>query len=1172
MDKEKKLKKKPIKKNKKISIKGTLKKMELNENKSLQSENEFNYLYPNLNDPNFNVKLAEKKEFNELKTKKRTGDIEKSSEQICNPTIFESLNHQLIVKNYMSFQTPYNNLLLFHGVGTGKTCSSILVCEEMRKYFKQFGISKKIIILASPNVQTNYKLQLFDERKLKKINGLWNLDACTGNNFINEINPMKIKNLEKDVVIRQIKSLIRQHYSFYGAEKFSNYLDTLPVTGIKKKFSNRLIVIDEVHNLRTIGSDKKNITKNLHKLAKNTENLKLLLMSATPMFNSPREIVWLLNLMNKNDKRPIINENDIFNKDDELIVSETGEEIGKNILVRKSTGYVSYFRGENPYSFPYRIFPSMFMNEHTMLNYSTPRFQINEKIISPEQQIEKLDLCILKLQNYQEAAYNAIVQNTGEIENKNNISGLNYSVISNPLQALDIVYPNDSFVSYLKEENDKPFKNTKELIGKDGLDNVMIYNKKNRENYKYRFDIVKTYGRIFSPQVIEQYSSKIKFIMDKIQESKGIVMIYAQYIDSGCIPLALALEELGYTRYGRSNLFKDAPVPKNKLKYAMITGTSYLSPNSKSEIKAVSDSNNINGEKIKVVIISQAGSEGIDFKNIRQIHILDPWWNLNRIEQIIGRGVRNCSHKKLPFKERNVQIFMYGTQLDTPEIESADMYMYRIAEKKSIKIGKITRILKENSMDCLLNKNVIEEDTLNQDKEQLLSTGEKIIYKVGDKPFSALCDYMENCNYLCKPKNSVDNINYDSYNQDFIVTNLEVIIRKIKDLFKEQYIYHIDDLVRKLNIVKEYPIMQIYTALTNIIENEIIIKDVLERNGFLVNIDKYYMFQPEEITNKNISAYDRMRPVDLKPKSILVNLKNVKIEDTSQDNEEIINLSVLKKYYKLATKKEKYTKKDLDETIPRNKYYKRVTNARFRIKMYLPELDNNAFNDSIVEHILDNLETDTKKKIISQVLFDKNLKTEFESKLKKIIEKKFILHNGNNFIIITNFNKNLPELYKINVEATTENNILVKATDVEIDEILTKLFGINYSLNKTIGFSSLFKNKNYVIFKVKYTDKKRDTGFRCDQKGRAHRIKVLNESILDSKDYVEYKQLDEKTGKVEKDEKGKPIIIKNPVMESVIDAEELCVDQELLLRYFDNTKKNNLRWYLSLEENFFYNK
>ena len=51
-----------------------------------------------------------------------------------------------------------------------------------------------------------------------------------------------------------------------------------------------------------------------------------------------------------------------------------------------------------------------------------------------------------------------------------------------------------------------------------------------------------------------------------------------------------------------------------------------------------------------------AGSEGLDFKFIRQVHVLEPWYNMNRIEQIIGRAVRTCSHKDLPFEERNVEI------------------------------------------------------------------------------------------------------------------------------------------------------------------------------------------------------------------------------------------------------------------------------------------------------------------------------------------------------------------------------------------------------------------------------------------------------------------------------------------------------------------------------------
>ena len=107
----------------------------------------------------------------------------------------------------MSFQTPYNSLLLFHGLGTGKTCSSINVCEEMRTYFNQLNIKKKIIIVAQPNVQENYKIQLFDESKLKLINGSWNLKSCTGNKFLKEINPMNMKGLSKEKVVYQIKKI-----------------------------------------------------------------------------------------------------------------------------------------------------------------------------------------------------------------------------------------------------------------------------------------------------------------------------------------------------------------------------------------------------------------------------------------------------------------------------------------------------------------------------------------------------------------------------------------------------------------------------------------------------------------------------------------------------------------------------------------------------------------------------------------------------------------------------------------------------------------------------------------------------------------------------------------------------------------------------------------------------
>ena len=78
---------------------------------------------------------------------------------------------------------------------------------------------------------------------------------------------------------------------------------------------------------------------------------------------------------------------------------------------------------------------------------------------------------------------------------------------------------------------------------------------------------------------------------------------------------------------------------------------------------------------------------------------------MNRIEQIIGRAVRNFSHKDLDFEERNVEIFMHGTILGKENIEeAADLYVYRVAEFKAIQIGNITRLLKESAVDCIINQ------------------------------------------------------------------------------------------------------------------------------------------------------------------------------------------------------------------------------------------------------------------------------------------------------------------------------------------------------------------------------------------------------------------------------------------------------------------------------------
>ena len=72
------------------------------------------------------------------------------------------------------------------------------------------------------------------------------------------------------------------------------------------------------------------------------------------------------------------------------------------------------------------------------------------------------------------------------------------------------------------------------------------------------------------------------------------------------------------------------------------------------------EAGNTDGSRLKVILGSESASEGLDFKYIREVHVLDPLHHLNKIEQIIGRGIRYCSHIDLPIQQRNVTVFLYA--------------------------------------------------------------------------------------------------------------------------------------------------------------------------------------------------------------------------------------------------------------------------------------------------------------------------------------------------------------------------------------------------------------------------------------------------------------------------------------------------------------------------------
>ena len=204
---------------------------------SVNKNNDF--LYPDLNDANFNIKISEKKEFYDTRnTEKiyRNKELIEHADKMCNAT-YELQQHQYFVKNFMSFQTPYNSLLLYHGLGSGKTCSAIGISENMRDYLNQMGIKQEIIVISNINVKNNFKKELFDVSKLhRNESGKWTISGCTGNKYLKEINLYlfemdddEIGNAQEEEKIKlkikkQIDKIIKKSYSFFGYQKFSSII------------------------------------------------------------------------------------------------------------------------------------------------------------------------------------------------------------------------------------------------------------------------------------------------------------------------------------------------------------------------------------------------------------------------------------------------------------------------------------------------------------------------------------------------------------------------------------------------------------------------------------------------------------------------------------------------------------------------------------------------------------------------------------------------------------------------------------------------------------------------------------------------------------------------------------------------------------------------------------
>ena len=840
--------------------------------------------YPDINDPEFLQKLLSKREFKEsLQTTWKP-----TTDPCTDNTSFEVTAVQRFVTNFMSPKTPYMSALLFHGVGVGKTCAAVQIIEAWLEYYP----TSQVYLVAPPTIQKGFLRTIFDITKVTigEENEPNKASQCTGIRYMQLTNTLYEK--DKTKIEKAVFKLVKRRYKIFGYISFSNYIrnkligipdsiseekkNQLKRKYIRDEFSGKLLIVDEAHNLRDITdeSDKdevlfaggkaeksdteggKMLTPYLRYVLQYAEGMKFCALTATPMYNTYKEIIFIINILLINDKKPIITESEVFNKDGEIT------EKGAQTLSKYARRYVSFMRGENPLSFPVRLFPNV-----EKIEEYPPHNPRNTPIPPKELEYHRhLPLVPIVLEGDSLAATRSFMDSLFPYG-----KGLKMNDLQKLVNASNCVVPatnetrGTTTASYLaRTEN-------------NALSTVFNRQSVAKEiQFRAKANVTASWLAVGE---LKKYAPKFEFLINRIQNSEGCIFAYTRFINLGALPLALALEANGYTHYYRkSGLLADgiqAPGGRQcalcyhkednhpttgaagssdhnftPAYYGILTGDIGISPNNEETIKAQRDFANATGVKMKIIIGSQIASEGIDLRFIRETHVIDSWFHLNKTEQILGRAIRFLSHCALDKEKRNNTVYLYTAVLPNDPRETADLYSYRYGFKKAVAIGKVTRIMKSSALDCNLNKNAIiisgEESVI-----QIDSQGEEREVDINDMPFTAVCDWIETCDYTCNPLINIadldnDESSYDEFAARWRTNKMKDILRRI---FAEQEFYTAENI---WNMFEDVPRFAVVQLLKEVINNK---SFQIHRNnmvGYIRYCNGYYIFQPAVYTDLTI--------------------------------------------------------------------------------------------------------------------------------------------------------------------------------------------------------------------------------------------------------------------------------------------------------------------------------
>lgn len=443
--------------------------------------------------------------------------------------------------------------------------------------------------------------------------------------------------------------------------KNKNKIDIILENINKSNLENKVIIVDEAHNLFNSIVNGSKTANEFYDIIMKTKNIKLIFLTGTPVINDPFELAVCFNMLNGHLSKKT------KGKDAITLLPEYYTDFNKYFVDKISNNI------KNEAKFKNRIFG--------LVSYYGDFYKEKQTTIS-----DNLKQLISK-ENYPDRLpVKFEIIEMSQVQNANYAKARDKEKLENSFKYGSSVVKNQSLTS------------TSYRIKSRQLSNIFIYPSQELQLYN-----------------INKYSPKMEKIYKNITENhkNSINLVYSTFLEYGIIAFSKILILHGYKEYKIDEEYEDG------VKYFALFSGNQTSEEKEDILKTINKEDNVNGKYISILLISKSGTEGIDLKNIRSIHIMEPYWNFSLIQQIIARGVRYKSHILLDEKDRTVQPYIYLSDYNkeflqneknkikeknsTKKIDielTTDINMFKNALKNQELIYNFLKCIASTSIDC----------------------------------------------------------------------------------------------------------------------------------------------------------------------------------------------------------------------------------------------------------------------------------------------------------------------------------------------------------------------------------------------------------------------------------------------------------------------------------------